>query len=627
MRRLSLQKKIMLLFVVPLALLAYFSIAGFARNLHLLHQSRTTVELMNLCQAISNVIEAFPAERRQSQLMARGDPNRSLTEWRQDNAAVDAAIVPFKQEVASMNLTEIGDLFAKDVGSLLQELNHLPELRASIEAQQVTGIQVSAGHRRITELLTSIVIEAAKYPQDAAVANSFATIANLLIDVDYSIRIRLPLRMVYGAGSFKDLENRYSELLLLTGAERMLADTVRATINADDAALVREMQDSPAVADADRMREAAVRGLHTENLGSSETESDRVQNLKIQALLALKNKLVEKTIAHEHSVAAEAERNVAFAAAIAIAAVGGTLVIAVLVTGGIVRSTKRIIDELDTAARQTLSASHQVSSSSQVMARGSAEQAANIQETSATLEEISGMTKQNLGNAESAERLAAEAQAQVTKGTGAMQRMLAAISNIKTTSDKTARIIKTIDEIAFQTNLLALNAAVEAARAGDAGRGFAVVAEEVRNLATRSATAAKDTSTLLEESQHQASQGVEVSTEVSQVLADILAMVEQVNRLNRSLASASKEQFDGVTQINTSVQQIDTVIQSNAAVAEETASASDELTSQAEVLARIVQDLAGVVNGAATVAARLAADGNPPPRVPLMGSARLPMAP
>jgi len=246
---------------------------------------------------------------------------------------------------------------------------------------------------------------------------------------------------------------------------------------------------------------------------------------------------------------------------------------------------------------QTRSASLQVSSSSQSLAQGASEEAATVEETSSTLEEISSMTKRNAENALAAEQLAGSAQDSTRKGSEAMDRMKAAIQSIKEGSDKTAKIIKSIDEIAFQTNLLALNAAVEAARAGEAGRGFAVVAEEVRALALRSAQAAKDTSALIEDSQQRAAQGVAVSAEVSSLLGQVQEQVGTVTTLVAEVSAGSKEQEKGVIQISSAVQQMDSVTQTNAASAEETAAASEELSAQAEGQAGIVRKLAALLEG------------------------------
>jgi methyl-accepting chemotaxis protein len=169
-----------------------------------------------------------------------------------------------------------------------------------------------------------------------------------------------------------------------------------------------------------------------------------------------------------------------------------------------------------------------------------------------------------------------------------MKRMGSAIMKIKESSDSTAKIIKTIDEIAFQTNLLALNAAVEAARAGEAGKGFAVVAEEVRNLAQRSAEAAKNTAQLIEESQENSEGGVRISDEVGKILGRIVDGVKKVNDLIGEFNAASNEQSNGIEQVNIAVSQMNKVTQQNAANSEESASAAEELNSQAEELAAMV---------------------------------------
>jgi len=278
-------------------------------------------------------------------------------------------------------------------------------------------------------------------------------------------------------------------------------------------------------------------------------------------------------------------------------ALGLGVLIGVIIIPSITRPVTQVIGALTSGAEQVASASYQVAESSRQMAEGASEQASSLEETSASLEEMSSMTKQNADNAKRASAMANDAKGSAEKGRDAMLRMTDAISRIKDSSDKTAKIIKTIDEIAFQTNLLALNASVEAARAGDAGKGFAVVAEEVRSLAQRSAEAAHVTANLIEDSRKNADNGVAVSAEVAAILKEIADGVVTMTMLIGEVSAASNEQALGIEQVNTTVSQMDKVTQSNAANAEESASASEELTAQAKELTEVVKVLNGITVG------------------------------
>ena len=265
-------------------------------------------------------------------------------------------------------------------------------------------------------------------------------------------------------------------------------------------------------------------------------------------------------------------------------------------TGSVNRTVKKPIvqatESLRAASAQVSAGATQLATASQSIAQGAAEQAATLEETSATLEEISSMTRGTSDNAKQADVLAKEARTSSEKGSEAMERMVSAINEIKRSSDEAAKILKTIDEIAFQTNLLALNAAVEAARAGDAGRGFAVVAEEVRNLAQRSAESAKSTSDLIESSQAKANAGVSVAEEVASILKEVNTSVEKVGGLLGEVSMASEEQTKSAEQVTIAVGQLNQVVQANAASSEENAATSEELSSQAEQITETVDVLA-----------------------------------
>ena len=282
---------------------------------------------------------------------------------------------------------------------------------------------------------------------------------------------------------------------------------------------------------------------------------------------------------------------------ISLAAIILGIVLAIVISRSITGPINKVIAGLTGGSDQVTQASNQVSSASQSLAQGASEQASSLEETSSALEQMASMTRQNADNANQANAMAKDANSTALEGVDSMKRMSEAIERIKNSSSETAKIIKTIDEIAFQTNLLALNAAVEAARAGEAGKGFAVVAEEVRNLARRSAEAAKNTAALIEGATKNAEAGVAVTGEVAKNLQKIQEVAAKVATLIAEITAASKEQSQGIDQVNTAVSEMDKVVQQNAASAEESASAAEELSSQAQELNSMVVQLASIVGG------------------------------
>jgi methyl-accepting chemotaxis protein len=280
--------------------------------------------------------------------------------------------------------------------------------------------------------------------------------------------------------------------------------------------------------------------------------------------------------------------------------VGGfavALILGFILSLSITRPVKRIINGLNEGADQVSSASNEVSAASQSLAQGSSEQAAALEETSSSLEEMSSMTKQNADNANQANALMNETSKVVDKATHSMSELTAGMQEISAASEQTAKIVKTIDEIAFQTNLLALNAAVEAARAGEAGAGFAVVADEVRNLAMRAADAAKNTANLIDTTVNKVKDGVELVSRTAEDFAQVSGSTIKVKDLVGEIAAASNEQAQGIGQISKAVAEMDQVVQQNAANAEESASASEELSAQAAQMKSVVGDLVILVEG------------------------------
>ena len=261
------------------------------------------------------------------------------------------------------------------------------------------------------------------------------------------------------------------------------------------------------------------------------------------------------------------------------------------------RRLRETAGDLSRAAEELLAAANEVASNTNTVASGTSEQAASLQETTTSLQEMTGMTTRNAASSGNAKNVANATRRVAETGAENMRHMNEAMVELNTSSGEVAKIVKTIDEIAFQTNILALNAAVEAARAGEAGMGFSVVAEEVRSLAKRSAVAARETAAKIEASLQKSQHSIRLAGEVAANLDDIVKKIRTLDEVAGQIANASQEQSQGIAQITHAVAQMDRVTQANAASAEQSASAAQELNAQANAVrdsAVVLQRMAGL---------------------------------
>ncbi|MDH4182855.1 MAG: bacteriohemerythrin [Nitrospinota bacterium] len=299
------------------------------------------------------------------------------------------------------------------------------------------------------------------------------------------------------------------------------------------------------------------------------------------------------------------QRNIRWAVIVMGALIALSILLSVIfLDQNVLKPLEVVVDQMNEGSEQIAQASKEVSISSQSLADGSTQQASSLEQTAAAVEQVAAQSQRNADNAAEANKIAEATRSAAKNGSAVMDDMNMAMKTIGESSVEVNKIIKIIEEIAFQTNLLALNAAVEAARAGEHGKGFAVVAEEVRNLAQRSSAAAKDTASLIEKAVNNAKGGADLAQKADAALNDIVSNVNKVTAFISEIYSASREQAEGVGQINQAVTNVDGITQQNAATAEEAAASAEQLHAQSEVMKEIASQLMVILYGSEDVAAQ-----------------------
>jgi methyl-accepting chemotaxis protein len=367
-----------------------------------------------------------------------------------------------------------------------------------------------------------------------------------------------------------------------------------------------------------KMRQTAEQALQGQQQARNTYATQTMPALQnVQGLLHQLRSEARNNIMTDQAMLDSAQSTKVLVSIISAVAVVVGLILAFFIVRGISSVLTRISGHMGQGAEQVAAASEQVAGASQSLAQGASEQAASLEETSSSMEEMASMTRQNAENARQADDLMREAGSVVQKANNSMQELRSAMGKINAASDEMAKIIKTIDEIAFQTNLLALNAAVEAARAGEAGAGFAVVADEVRSLAMRAAEAAKNTTQLIQDNQSNIKEGSGLVQTTDEAFSQVFDTTEKVGKLVGEIAAASSEQTQGIDQINQNTTTMDQVTQQVAANAEESAASSEEMAGQALALQDMVNELTAMVSGVQKMErSQIAAQPEGPPLLP-----------
>jgi len=595
MKKLPLALKLFVLVLLPLAGLLIFGARSSLEKWTTYHDYVTLAQNSDVLQQIGGVLHELQVERGRSAGFISSKGTLFSEELGKQRTASDAALAALNQRLQSFDRTRFGPAFAAKLQAGLDGLAKLAETRSGITALTVPVPHSTGYYTKTIAALLDVVVAMSHLSKDAEIGNGISCYVNFLQAKEQAGLERATLTGVFTANAFTgETFQRFNQV---SSSQDTYLRVFASFASAEQQRFVAEKLRGPVVEAVAQMRRTAAEKSAAGNFGVASAAWFDAATARINLMKEIEDRLALDYARDAKQIELNARRQFALIALATTVIIGLTLAASWWIVRSITGPLRAIVDSLTAGADQTSSAAGQVSTSSQALAEGASKQAAALEETSASLEEIASMTKRNGDSAGEAKGLSSQTRAAADAGSADMETMKQAMDAIRDSSANIAKIVKSIDEIAFQTNILALNAAVEAARAGEAGSGFAVVAEEVRALAQRSAQAARETAEKIADSVRKSEHGVKISTKVARHFAEIVAKARQVDTLVAEIATASAEQTQGVEQVNTAVSQMDQVTQSNAASAEESAAAAEELNAQAAELEGLVGQLLAVVEG------------------------------
>jgi methyl-accepting chemotaxis protein len=589
-------RKIILLGIIPSLAVVFFLYVILAEKISVKTNADNVSELCQYTVTASELLHNLQKERGASAVhIGSGgkEMKRELDNIRRDT---DETLSALKNFLKSFDTKQFGSGFDSKVDSALSQLNDLSSKRSAVSALSIgkgkavgyyTGINTT-----FVKSFEQVVLQAT-HPQISAPTSAYV---NFLSAKELAGVERAVMSGIIASNTAVSIKGMDKWMTVWKGQERLLSN-FGYLASKEVQSYYKSNHAGQVVADVSEIRNLILEKANEGNFGKTGKETFQATTRRIDILKDVEDFQANELQSLSAAISSNANNDVILYSSIGGGALAIVFACIFYFTSQITTTLRNVVNYLTDISSQLASASEQVASSSQSLAQGSSEQASSLEETSASMEEMASMTKQNASNAGEAAKLVDMCSASADNGNKAVGEMTSSMEDINTSSKKIAEITKVIDGIAFQTNLLALNAAVEAARAGEHGKGFAVVAEEVRNLAQRSADAAKDTTTLIEDCVAKAGKGAELAGNCGKALQDIVTNVKKATSLTKEINTASVEQSEGVSQVNGAIQQMDQITQQNAANAEESAAASEELTAQANALTEQVDILSAQVGG------------------------------
>lgn len=592
--KLTFNKKLLLIGILPSIVILFFVYTIATEKIGI----KTNADKINkLCQYIahaSELVHELQKERGASAGYVGSGGNKMKDILAENKRNTDKALASFQQYMALFDTKQYGAEFSEKIISTINQLNDLTTKRTAVAGLTITKEETVRYYTTVIANLIKSFEYVALRANHAEISGPAYACVNFISAKELAGVERATLSSIVAANKALDTHNLTNWLAAWKGQERVM-NSFEYLASPEVVSFYKSNHAGQVVEKVSEIRTAVLEKAAEGNFGITADEVYEALTKRINVLKSIEDYQTRNIQDIAKRISSEARNEVILYSIIGGIALATVLSLTFMFTAKIMNLFKGLVGDLTARSSHVVSASEQISASSQSLSEATTEQAASIEETSSTMEEISSMAKQNADNAAESAKLAKACNDTAEQGAHSVREMDNAMKDISESSGKIADIIKIIEGIAFQTNLLALNAAVEAARAGEHGRGFAVVADEVRNLAQRSSTAAKDITALITDSVKKAENGTMLVKKTREVFSHMVTQVKKVTDLVNEIATASEEQTNGIEQIGKAIQQMDQVVQQNAANAEQTAAASEELSSQALGLNALVDKIAAEV--------------------------------
>jgi methyl-accepting chemotaxis protein len=589
MVRPSLNKKIVFLIIIPFLAFMVFSLLFIYDGYKELRLAGQTQSLIQLVESTSKLITQLQRERGKSSIFLKGALSQEQIEAQRKET--DQKVEPFRQTVMTVKIEN------EKKEAALRPLALLTELRKAVD-QKVAFEESFSRYSDIVKQLMAVENGFLKEETSKGIGRRLITVAILEEAKESAARLRgFASGLIAGNQPLSD-----KELLTVTTLKAGIDVNLHSPtlmLGSDLKEKLKGFKESPEWQEGQKFFQILLKNADKGQFGIDPAQFFLILSKQIDdidQLVSLSGRNIDQLV---QQVRSKAGQSILFISLLVLSVSAVIAVFCFISLRSITRPISKVVHGLTREAEKLAMTSDQVAVASQSLADGASEQASGLEETSSSMEEMASMTKQNADSASQANSLMTETNRVVEEGNRAMAELNASMSEIATSSQETGKIIKTIDEIAFQTNLLALNAAVEAARAGEAGAGFAVVADEVRNLAMRAAQAARNTSSMIEDTVKTIHKGSAIVSRTNQAFSEMASGSKKVAELVRDIAAASDEQAQGIDQVSKAISEMDRVVQQNAAGAEESASAAEEMNDQAKQMRTFVDQLNLIMRGTA----------------------------